>query len=122
MQIKLNDQGFIDSFATIGNILDGAEIEVPADLDHFERNYRAYRIKDGALFFDEEQATALQTEEENEQLRVERDAECFSVINRGWLWYDTLTEKQTKELRKWYKDWLDVTNTRKKPDKPSWLK
>ena len=122
MQIKLNDQGFIDSFATIGNILDGAEIEVPADLDHFERNYRAYRIKDGALFFDEEQATALQTEGENVQLRVERDAECFSVINRGWLWYDTLTEKQTKELRKWYKDWLDVTNTRKKPDKPSWLK
>ena len=122
MQIKLNDQGFIDSFATIGNILDGAENEVPADLDHFERNYRAYRIKDGALFFDEEQATALQTEEENEQLRVERDAECFSVINRGWLWYDTLTEKQTKELRKWYKDWLDVTDTRKKPDRPSWLK
>lgn len=122
MQIKLNDQGFIDSFATIGNILDGAEIEVPADLDHFERNYRAYRIKDGALFFDEDKATAIQTEEENEQLRVERDKECFTVINRGWLWYDTLSEKQTKELRKWYQDWLDVTETRKKPDRPSWLK
>ena len=91
-------------------------------IEHFERNYRAYRIKEGALFFDEAQATAIQMEEENEQLRVERDAECFSVINRGWLWYDTLTEKQTKELRKWYKDWLDVTETRKKPDKPSWLK
>lgn len=122
MQIKLNDQGFIDSFATIGNILDGAEIEVPADLDHFERNYRAYRIKDGALFFDEDKASAIQTEEENEQLRVERDKECFTVINRGWLWYDTLSDKQTKELRKWYQDWLDVTDTRKKPDRPSWLK
>lgn len=122
MQIKLNDQGFIDSFATIGNILDGAEIELPADLDHFERNYRAYRIKDGALFFDGDKASAIQTEEENEQLRVERDKECFTVINRGWLWYDTLSEKQTKELRKWYQDWLDVTDTRKKPDRPSWLK
>ena len=96
MQIKLNDQGFIDSFATIGNILDGAKIEVPADLDHFERNYRAYRIKDGALFFDEDKASAIQTEEENEQLRVERDKECFTVINRGWLWYDTLSESRPK--------------------------
>lgn len=122
MQIKLNDQGFIDSFATIGNILNGTEIEIPADLDHFERNYRAYRIKDGTLFFDADKASAIQTEEENEQLRVERDKECFTVINRGWLWYDTLSEKQTKELRKWYQDWLDVTDTRKKPDRPSWLK
>lgn len=122
MKIKTNTEGFIDSYATVGEILDSTEIDAPADLDHFERNFRAYRIKDGALFFDEAQATVIQTEEENEQLRIERDAECFSVINRGWLWYDTLTEKQTKELRKWYKDWLDVTHTRKKPDKPSWLK
>lgn len=122
MKIKLDNKGFIENQATLGNILDSTEIETPADLEHFERNYRAYRIKEGALFFDEAQATAIQMEEENEQLRVERDAECFSVINRGWLWYDTLTEKQTKELRKWYKDLLDVTETRKKPDKPSWLK
>lgn len=122
MQIKLNEQGFIDSFATVGTILDSAEIDAPVNLDHFERNYRAYRIKDGALFFDEDKASAIQTEEENEQLRVERDKECFTVINRGWLWYDTLSEKQTKELRKWYQDWLDVTETRKKPDRPSWLK
>ena len=122
MQIKTDANGYIDNFATIGNILDSTEIDAPADLEHFERNYRAYRIKDGKLFFDEEQATVLQNEAENAQLRIERDAECFSVINRGWLWYDTLTEKQTKELRKWYKGWLDVTETKKKPDKPSWLK
>ena len=121
MQIKTDTNGYIDNFAILGNILDSTEVEAPADLDHFEHNYRAYRIKDGALFFDAEQATALKLEEETEQLRVERDAECFSVINRGWLWYDTLTEKQTKELRKWYKDWLDVTETKKKPDRPSWL-
>lgn len=122
MQIKLNGQGFIDGYATIGDILESTEIDAPDDLDHFERNYRAYRVKDGRLFFDEEQASVLQTEAEKEQLRIDRDTECFAVINRGWLWYDTLTEKQTKELRKWYKDWLDVTETKKKPDKPSWLK
>ena len=122
MKIKTDSSGFIESYATIGDILESTNIEDPADIDHFERNYRAYRIKDGKLFFDESQATFLQNEAENAQLRIERDAECFSVINRGWLWYDTLTEKQTKELRKWYTDWLDVTETKKKPDRPSWLK
>lgn len=122
MKALLDEKGFIESYATIGDILESTDIEDPADIDHFERNYRAYRIKDGKLFFDESQATVLQNEAENAQLRIDRDAECFSVINRGWLWYDTLTEKQTKELRKWYKDWLDVTETKKKPDKPSWLK
>jgi len=122
MKIKADANGFIESYATFGNIVDSTEIEMPMDLDHFERNYRAYRIKNGKLFFDESQSAVLLNEEENAQLRVERDAECFSIINRGWLWYDTLTEKQTKELRKWYKDWLDVTETKKKPDRPSWLK
>lgn len=122
MKIKVDANGFIESYATFGNIVDSTEIDVPADLDHFECNYRAYCVRDGQLFFDEEQAGVIQTEAENAQLRIERENECFSVINRGWLWYDTLTEKQTKELRKWYQDWLDVTETRNKPDKPSWLK
>ena len=85
MKIKTDSGGFIESYATIGDILESTDIEDPADIDHFERNYRAYRIKDGKLFFDESQATALQNEAENAQLRIERDAECFSVINRGWL-------------------------------------
>ena len=122
MKILTDNSGYIESYALIGDILESAEIEMPSDLEQFECNYRAYRVQDGKLVFDEGQATILQNEAENAQLRVERDAECFSVINRGWLWYDTLTEKQTKELRKWYKDWLDVTETKKKPDRPSWLK
>jgi ribosomal protein L11 methylase PrmA len=121
MKIKADVNGFIESYATFGNIVDSTEIEMPMDLDHFEQNYRAYRIKDGKLFFDENQAAVLLNEEENAQLRVERDTECFSVINRGWLWYDTLTDKQTKELQTWYKEWLDVTETKKKPKKPAWL-
>ena len=122
MKIKVDANGFIESYATFGNIVDSTDIDAPTDLDHFECNYRAYRVRDGQLFFDEEQASIIQTEAENAQLRIERENECFSVINRGWLWYDTLTEKQTKELRKWYQEWLDVTETRNKPDKPSWLK
>lgn len=122
MKITIDTDGFIENYATLGEIIDSTDIDEPTDLEHFERNHRAYRIKNGKLFFDENRAADLQNEAENTRLRNEREAECFSIINRGWLWYDTLTEKQTKELRKWYSDWLDVTETKKKPDRPSWLK
>lgn len=57
-----------------------------------------------------------------ENLRYQRNLECFSIINRGQLWYETLTDEQKIELKKWYKDWLDVTKTEKIPNKPIWLK
>lgn len=47
--------------------------------------------------------------------------ECFSVINRGRLWYDALTEEQLSELQSWYRAWLDGTNTQTIPEKPEWL-
>lgn len=55
-------------------------------------------------------------------IRYLRERECFSVINRGSLWYDTLTDEQKEELKVWYHDWLDVTETKIVPDKPIWLK
>jgi hypothetical protein len=55
------------------------------------------------------------------KLREIRNVECFSIINRGKLWYDTLSEKQLNELRKWYIEWLDVTETLIIPNKPVWL-
>ena len=60
-------------------------------------------------------------EETLEILRSKRETECFSIINRGKLWYDKLTEEQTKELDKWYHEWLDVTKTQTIPGKPAWL-
>lgn len=69
-------------------------------------------------------------------LRSRRKFECFEIVNRGVLWYNTLTEEQRLELDKWYKEWLDITDTfrteyEKNPDleidniiptTPSWLK
>lgn len=46
-----------------------------------------------------------------ETLRNRRFVECFNIINRGVLWYNTLTEEQRLELDKWYKEWLDITDT-----------
>lgn len=56
-----------------------------------------------------------------EELRLTRQLECFSVINRGKLWYDSLTETQLRELREWYQAWLDVTETSEIPVRPQWL-
>ena len=62
---------------------------------------------------------------ENDRLSVfrkQRETECFPIINRGKLWYDCLTSEQLAELKKWYHDWLDVTETLVIPIKPKWLK
>ena len=56
------------------------------------------------------------------QLRYQRDIECFPIINRGILWYDTLTDSQKEELKVWYQAWLKVTDTLVVPEKPVWLK
>ena len=62
------------------------------------------------------------TEEEYiHNLRAKRERECFPIVNRGQLWYDTLTEQQKAELKEWYIAWLDVTDTLQVPVKPSWL-
>ena len=64
-------------------------------------------------------------------LREKRCNECFSIINRGSLWYNTLTSEQQQELNTWYQAWLDVPQVYQEtkpanietiiPTKPSWL-
>lgn len=55
-------------------------------------------------------------------LRMQRETECFSIVNRGQLWYNNLIDEQKRELDEWYKDWLDVTKTEIIPTKPKWIK
>jgi hypothetical protein len=62
-------------------------------------------------------------EEYLEHLRYKRQRDCFDVLtNYSKFWYDALTEEQHTELGNWYKEWLDVTETKIIPTKPSWLK
>jgi hypothetical protein len=56
-----------------------------------------------------------------EFLREYREIICFSVINRGLLWYNTLSEEQLTELDVWYKAWLNITTTKVIPQEPKWL-
>lgn len=54
-------------------------------------------------------------------LRLQRQIECFPIINRGQMWYASLTETQLAELNTWYQAWLNVTETLLIPEKPIWL-
>lgn len=62
-----------------------------------------------------------QQEQTINDLRFRRGIECFSVINRGQLWYNKLTDDQKNELSEWYQQWLDAPETGVIPKKPSWL-
>lgn len=55
------------------------------------------------------------------ELRNQREEECFSVINRGALWYDKLTYEQKEELSSWYEEWLNAPETGIIPSKPTWI-
>lgn len=77
--------------------------------------------------YEDIQVYVLYTAEELQErkltkLRSQRETECFPVINRGQLWYDTLTEAQKTELKVWYLAWLDVTETFIIPITPEWVK
>ncbi|MBE7074344.1 MAG: hypothetical protein E7379_04585 [Clostridiales bacterium] len=60
-------------------------------------------------------------EEKVDSLRSRREFECFSIVNRGELWYESLTVEKYLQLKKWYQDWLDVTESKVVPEKPDWI-
>lgn len=121
MKVLLNEQGYVESYALEGDLLDAVETAEPADLSHFEEHFTAYQVRDGTLAFDDAQAAAEQVEAAKDTYRKRREVECFPIINRGQLWYDTLSEEQLSELKTWYQAWLDGTNTQTIPEKPEWL-
>lgn len=121
MQIKLNEKGFITDFAIVGTIEGGIEVNEPKDIDHFMEHFTAYKVKNNAPDFDSEEDNKIETENTKQALRQRRQTECFSYVNRGQLWYATLTVKQIAELTLWYKAWLNVTETMSVPERPAWL-
>ena len=121
MKALLDEQGFITSYALVGDLVGGIELPDPEDIAHFEEHFAAYKVRDGTAAFDNEHNEALQTEEKKAEFRLRRETECFSVVNRGQLWYEGVSITQLLELRQWYKAWLNVTETMVVPEKPTWL-
>lgn len=121
MFVYIDKIGYVNSYALIGNLVDGIEVNEPTDVTHFEAHYRAYHIVDSNLVFDETQEQVVEQEAEKAELRERRQKECFNIIDRSKLWYDSLTQEQLKELQDWYDAWLIVTETMIVPTKPEWL-
>ena len=121
MQIKTNEKGFITDYALIGTIEGGVEVEAPEDEEHFRSHFSSYKLLNHLLSFDGAEDEKLRTESTKQELRLRRQNECFSYVNRGQLWYTMLSVKQIAELTVWYKAWLNVTDTLVVPEKPSWL-
>lgn len=75
-------------------------------LEREREDYNLVNGYNGGLFFYEytqtdeykAKAAAFADQVEVETLRQRRAEECFSVINRGALWFDRLTEEQKAEL------------------------
>lgn len=120
----LIDNGYIVSYALIGELVGGIEVSAPVDINdlrHFESNFTAYKVVGGSLEFDEAKSEELKTDSLREELRQRRDVECFPFVDRGRFWYDSLTAEQLQELNSFYLAWLDVTETLAPPERPSWL-
>lgn len=122
MKVKFNTEGYVTSFALVGDLTDSKEIEDPKDLAHFFDEFRAYKLSNNVLVFDEEKKRNLVLETAKQEYRTRREKECFPIINRGQLWYEELTNEQKKELKDWYHAWLDNTPTQTAPERPVWLK
>lgn len=121
MKALINSEGFITDYALIGELVGGIELPNPEDISHFEEHFSAYKVRDGTASFDEAQSAILCEEGKKLTLRDRRQKECFAFVNRGQLWYATLSVKQLAELTAWYKDWLKVTETKVVPERPAWL-
>ena len=121
MQIITDDRGFVLSFAFIGNMVGATEVPEPEDLELFLHQFYAFHLVDGKLVYDAAESESVQTEERKTEYRRRRETECFSIINRGQLWYEGISITQLLELRQWYKAWLNVTETMVVPEKPAWL-
>ena len=139
--IRLNKNGFIiKSFSTA--------FEQPLDTDvYIEDGGRHYNLPN---IYDDNNIPQLQyidgkiVEVENveankelelEQLRQQRQTDCFDIFNRNSYQVDDsrysegyrrlmmteLNEVQQAELKEWYEAWCDVTDTLVMPTKPEWL-
>ena len=112
-------QGYIEYCCNKPIPEDGCEL---VEVNDIPTDWQFSRYENGKIIPDVEYKSSKLLEEQLREIRMRREIECFPFINRGFLWYDTLTEEQKKELKKWYQEWLDAPQTRSIPVMPAWVK
>lgn len=120
MKVTMDKDGYVIDWALVGDN-GGVDVPEPDDLEEFMICATGYKVVDGMLQKDNTRDKEQRLEKQKEALRQQREAECFPVINRGWMWYSGLNLVQWLELKKWYLAWLNVTETLLIPERPTWL-
>lgn len=120
MKVTFDENGYVNGWCMVGDN-GGEEYDPPEDFDTFLDSFSCFKLVDGKLVHDQEKEEADRLALEQADLRERREKECFSVVNRGWIWYSTLTLSQWRELRTWYIAWLKVTETGVIPEQPEWV-
>ena len=123
MLITFDNNGYIKDYALIGGIEGGIEILNPKDEQHFTQHFEAYRYNQqtNQLVYNKNKDEQLNIQKEKQAIRIRRKIECFSIIDRSKLWYDSLTIQQYNQLMSWYQAWLNAPQTGIIPEKPQWL-
>lgn len=114
---EVKEQGHYETIAEYAN--GGKDVEWVVDVKGVK--YKPARDEEEQIYVYVPYTQEEIIENKKNSLRVKREAECFPVINRGKLWYDSLSPEQIIELQAWYVKWLDVTITLITPEKPEWL-
>ncbi len=122
MFITVDKNGYVNSWSWAKNNSDMIEIDDAKIPEGWNDNAFDYRYVRGQLRYDVEGKAARDLEEKILRLKQDRELKCFPIINRGQLWYNTLTKRQLQELDKWYTEWLDAPQTLVEPQTPEWLK
>ena len=120
MKVTFDENGYVNGWCMVGDN-GGKEYDPPEDFDAFLDNCFCFKIEDEKLVRDAGKEESDRFEQEQAALRMRRETECFSVVNRGWIWYSTLTLSQWRELRAWYLAWLNVTDAGEIPERPAWV-
>lgn len=128
LYIQVDVEGYITAIAQ--EPYEG-HMETEISMEEFMERYGAENVTDGTHKYinceivsdgGTERSRRINAQRLKEGLRNRRAQECYSVVNRGQVWYDKLTVEQKNELSYWYEAWLNVTETLVVPKMPSWLK
>lgn len=120
--VNFDDEGYVKDYILIGGVDDGIRVDrLEESIETNTVKIRSHKLVDGKLIFDTERFDYLMKQKHITQLRFIREEECFTIINRGGIWYETLTEQEKNELMDWYQAWLEAPETLIIPEKPTWI-
>lgn len=124
IEVVLTNEGYVSLFNLDVDqtyMQNSILVEDDVDREHFITNSIFYKIDNNHLVFDENKKAEADHKFRINTIRMRRQSECFSVVDRSQLWYNSLTNEQKAELQEWYEAWLVAPDTLVIPTKPDWL-